>query len=96
MWWWGVAFVSNLVAAWKPDGPSHDPQATSSVDTETEREIQANLNTFVAGRTAIVIAHRLSTIRNADRIVVRPRLDARTIDVDASNPHARIRALCTY
>ena len=45
-------------------------EATSSVDTETEREIQQNLDAFAAGRTALVVAHRLSTIRNADRIVV--------------------------
>ncbi len=45
-------------------------EATSSVDTETEREIQNNLDRFTAGRTALVIAHRLSTIRNADRILV--------------------------
>jgi ATP-binding cassette subfamily B protein len=45
-------------------------EATSSVDTETEREIQLNLDQFTAGKTAVVIAHRLSTIRNADRIIV--------------------------
>jgi len=45
-------------------------EATSSVDTETEREIQQNLARITEGCTAIVVAHRLSTIRNADRILV--------------------------
>ncbi|MCL4106324.1 UNVERIFIED_CONTAM: hypothetical protein GTU68_003485 [Idotea baltica] len=45
-------------------------EATSSVDTETERAIQQNLDKFAAGRTALIVAHRLSTIRNADRIIV--------------------------
>ena len=45
-------------------------EATSSVDTETEREIQANLASITKGKTALVIAHRLSTIRHADRILV--------------------------
>lgn len=45
-------------------------EATSSVDTETEKAIQQNLNQLVQGKTALVIAHRLSTIRQADRILV--------------------------
>lgn len=45
-------------------------EATSSVDTETEREIQLALENLVKGRTTIAIAHRLSTLRRADRLVV--------------------------
>jgi ATP-binding cassette subfamily B protein len=45
-------------------------EATSSVDTETEKEIQNALDNLVRGRTTIAIAHRLSTLRKADRLVV--------------------------
>ena len=45
-------------------------EATSSVDTETEREIQEALDNLIRGRTTIAIAHRLSTLRKADRLVV--------------------------
>lgn len=48
-------------------------EATSSVDTETEREIQAALENLVRGRTTIAVAHRLSTLRHADRLVVLDR-----------------------
>jgi ATP-binding cassette subfamily B protein len=45
-------------------------EATSNVDTVTEREIQKALEALTRGRTTIAVAHRLSTLRNADRIVV--------------------------
>ncbi|MFN7154213.1 MAG: ABC transporter transmembrane domain-containing protein [Acidovorax sp.] len=48
-------------------------EATSAVDTETEKEIQKALDNLVQGRTTIAIAHRLSTLRKADRLVVMDR-----------------------
>jgi ATP-binding cassette subfamily B protein/subfamily B ATP-binding cassette protein MsbA len=45
-------------------------EATASVDTETERQIQEALERLMQQRTSFVIAHRLSTVRNADRIYV--------------------------
>lgn len=62
-----IAFARTLLA---------DPrvlildEATASIDTQTERRIQAAIERLLANRTSFVVAHRLSTIRHADRILV--------------------------
>ena len=75
-------------------------EATSSVDTQTEKTIENALDRLLKGRTAVVIAHRLSTIRRADRIVV---LDNGKIDecgshdelIAAGGRYARLYAAWT-
>lgn len=80
----------------------HDPrilildEATSSVDTETEREIQEALDRLIAGRTVLAIAHRLSTLRKASRLFVIE--DGRLVEAGSHRelvmkPHGRYRRL---
>ena len=45
-------------------------EATSSIDTRTERIVQSGMDRLMSGRTVFVIAHRLSTIQNSDAIMV--------------------------
>ena len=60
-------------------------EATSAVDTETERKIQDALDKLVKGRTVIAVAHRLSTLRKADRIFV-----IKSGEIVESGPHAEL------
>lgn len=62
-----VSFARALAA--NPDILILD-EATSSVDTATEQQIEKAIQTMLSGRTSIVIAHRLSTIQRADKIIV--------------------------
>jgi ATP-binding cassette subfamily B protein len=62
-------------------------EATSSIDSDTEAQIQEALVTLLKGRTGLVIAHRLATVRNADRIIV-----LQGGEIVESGPHAALVA----
>ena len=66
-------------------------EATSSIDTETERAIQDAISHVLTGRTSFIVAHRLSTIRSADRILV-----IRGGRITESGTHAELLALRGY
>ncbi len=69
-------------------------EATSSLDTEAERAVQANLVALAEGRTTFVIAHRLSTVRDADTIVVLER--GRVVEQGAHDELMSRRGLYYY
>ncbi|KAJ2743903.1 hypothetical protein GGI20_003379 [Coemansia sp. BCRC 34301] len=64
-------------------------EATSSLDAESERLVQAALDRVMVGRTVLVIAHRMTTIRNADRIVVMANVPGHIVEI---GPHEELMA----
>lgn len=66
--------------------------ATSSVDTDTERQIQEALEGLMIGRTSIIIAQRLSTIREADRVLIleNGRIAAEGVRTETETPHDQL------
>ena len=68
-------------------------EATSSLDTQTEAAVQAELERLAEGRTTITIAHRLSTVRDADQIVV---LDQRRGSSSAARTRSCSSAAALY
>jgi ABC-type multidrug transport system fused ATPase/permease subunit len=69
-------------------------EATSSLDTESERAVQDNIDQLVEGRTSFVIAHRLSTIRRADLIVVLEQ--GRVVELGSHDQLMERRGLYAY
>lgn len=60
-------------------------EATSSIDTRTERLVQKGMDALMSGRTSFVIAHRLSTVRNADCIMVWSREELSSVEHTTSS-----------
>ncbi len=65
-------------------------EATSSLDTESEKQVQEALQRLMSNRTALVIAHRLSTVTNADRIIMIERGK-----ISGMGPHAELLKTCS-
>lgn len=73
-------------------------EATSSLDSESERLVQDALNTLMKGRTSVVIAHRLSTIRKANKIIVLDQgrvAETGTHESLMANPEGLYHRMCT-
>ena len=72
-------------------------EATSSIDTRTERLIERGMDQLMHGRTTFVIAHRLSTVRNAEAIMVleHGEIIERGDHQDLMALHSRYYQLCT-
>jgi ABC-type multidrug transport system fused ATPase/permease subunit len=73
-------------------------EATSSLDSESERLVQDALNTLMHGRTSVVIAHRLSTIRKANRIIVVDQgrvVESGNHESLMANPEGLYHRMCT-
>ena len=64
-------------------------EATSSIDTRTEKLIEQGMDKLMEGRTVFVIAHRLSTIKDADKIVV-----VKDGKIEAAGKHEELRKTC--
>ncbi|HWG84865.1 MAG TPA: ABC transporter ATP-binding protein [Deinococcales bacterium] len=84
-----LAFARALVQ--NPDIVLVLDEATASVDTETEEQLQLALSRLMLGRTSIIIAHRLSTIEHCDRIIVMRK--GRIVE---QGPHAELLARNGY